>query len=63
MDDGMIEFLRARLAGLMREDNEPALPQRPKVFEPLNLEGVATHIQKIKNSDDSMLMCMFEEAQ
>ena len=55
MAEAELEFLRAKLAGLMREDEE-AVPQRPKVIEPLNLEGVASHIKKIKSSNDSMLI-------
>ena len=53
MAEAELELLRARLAGLMRE-NEGAGPQRSKVIEPLNLEGVAAHIEKIRSSDDSM---------
>ena len=54
MAEAELEFLRAKLAGLMRDDEE-AVPQRPKVIEPLNLEGVASHIKKIRSSNDSML--------
>lgn len=50
-----LESLRARLATLMMQDQEAA-PQRPKVIEPLNLEGVASHIKKISSSNDSMLI-------
>lgn len=51
-----LEFLRAKLAGLMRQDDETAGPQRPKVIEPLTLEGVASHIKRIRDSNDSMLI-------
>ena len=47
-----LRLLRQQLAGLTTEDNAPP---REKVLEPLNLEGVAKHIQKIKSSDDSTL--------
>lgn len=50
-----LRFLREKLAGLMTADSEPSGPPRDKVIDPLNLEGVASHIQKIKSSDNSML--------
>lgn len=49
-----LRLLREKLAGLMVEDSEPAAQPQEKVIDPLTLEGVASHIQKIKNSDDSM---------
>ena len=50
-----LESLRVKLASLMREEQgEEAEPPRPKVIDPLSLEGVASHIKKIKNSNDSM---------
>lgn len=49
-----LRLLREKLAGVMVGDNEAAGQPREKVINPLTLEGVASHIQKIKNSDDSM---------
>ena len=49
-----MRLLREQLARLMRDDQRET-PQRDKVIEPLNLEGVASHIQKIRKSDDSTL--------
>ena len=49
-----MRLLRDQLARMMRDDQR-ATPPREKVFEPLNLEGVASHIQKIRKSDDSTL--------
>lgn len=48
-----MRLLREQLAGLMSGDGQHETPPREKVLEPLSLEGVATHIQKIRNSDDS----------
>lgn len=48
-----LRLLREKFAGLMAGDSEAAQPQE-KVIDPLTLEGVASHIKKIKNSDDSM---------
>ena len=55
MAEAELEVLRAKLAALMTTDEEASVPQRPKVIEPLNLEGVASHIKKISSSNDSML--------
>lgn len=49
-----LRLLREKLAGLRAGDSEPVGQPKEKVIDPLTLEGVASHIQKIKNSDDSM---------
>ena len=54
MEEEEMRLLRDQLARMMRDDQR-ATPPREKVFEPLNLEGVASHIQKIRKSDDSTL--------
>ncbi len=59
MAEAELEMLRARLAALMTTAEEAPVPQKPKVIEPLNLEGVASHIKKISNSNDSKLIIKY----